>query len=62
MEKNRKAMNANSIVHTQDIWEKIKQIIYFVFEDFYCQLNRNKFQPGFDDIYPENNQRVPRQK
>ena len=37
MEKNRKAMNANSIVHTQDIWEKIKQIIYFVFEDFYCQ-------------------------
>ena len=37
MEKNRKAMNANSIVNTLDIWEKIKQIIYFVFEDFYCQ-------------------------
>lgn len=37
MEKIRKAMNANSIVRTQDIWEKMKQIIYFVFEDFYRQ-------------------------
>lgn len=37
MEKNTKAMKANTIVRTQDIWEKIKQIIYFVFEDFYRQ-------------------------
>ena len=42
------------------VWEShFRQQIFVVFEDVI--VKGNKIQLGFDNKYPENNQRVPRQ-
>ena len=43
------------------VWEShVRQQIFVAFEDFISVI-RSRIQLDFDNIYPENNQRVPRQ-
>ena len=43
------------------VWEShVRQKIFIIFEDFYRFKKQNP--AVFDNIYPENNQRMPRQQ
>ena len=44
------------------VWEShVRQKIFVVFEDMFI-VKENKIQLRFDNKYPDNNQRVPRQR